>query len=158
MAILKNEKGFTLVEAVIALAVAVVLFGSLVLTFVAVKSMNKMARHHIQAMQVVRGQIDQLKVIPLSQVLDSTTTVSYDAGPDGIFNTADDVKGTLTVKVQDFLDMDSDNNTTETLIDVDGDGVNDATAKPVRVTFTWSEYVLGRQKNFSVFADTLIAG
>ncbi|MNC98385.1 hypothetical protein D3C83_163250 [compost metagenome] len=52
--------------------------------------------------------------------------------------------------------MDGDGNANEALIDVDGDGTNDA-AKPVRVTFTWREFVQHQNRNFSIWFDALIA-
>ncbi len=152
-----NKKGFTLVEVMMAIVISVTMFGSMMAAFLAVKSINMMARHKIQAVQVVRGQIENLKAAQFSTVANGVQTVSYDAGPNGTFGNADDMQGTLTTTVQDFMDFDGDGNKTETQINVDGIGGNDAVAVPVRVSFAWKEYVLGQSRNMSVFADTIIA-
>ncbi len=153
---INNIKGFTLVEVLMALGITVTLFGSMIAAYIAVKSINMMARHKIQAMQVVRGQIENLKSAQFSTLANGTQTVSYDAGPDGIFGNADDLTGTLTTTIQDFVDFDNDGNTTETQIDIDNDGVNDSVALPVRVSFTWREWVVGQARNMSVSTDTII--
>lgn len=154
----KGETGFTFVEVCFALAIATGLAASLVSIFLGVKSVTMLARHEIEASEVMRGQVETLKATAFGAIINSTQTASYDAGPDGIFGTVDDMRGTLTVTVQDFLDMDGDGNTTETAIDVDGDTINDPSAAvPVRVSFSWREHLLGFTKTFSVFADTLIA-
>lgn len=154
----KTSDGFTFVEIMIALAAIVIMFGSMASAFLSIKSLNSVSRHHVQAAETVRGKIETLKGTPFGNIINSTAVVPYDAGNDGIFGTADDLTGTLTVTIGDFLDMDSDTNTTETSIDSDGDGVNDPTAAvPVRVTFTWTQWVLGRMKTYTVNADTLMA-
>ncbi len=154
---IRSQKGFTLAELLIATGIATAVFAAIFLAFVTVQSSSMLTRHRMQAMQVVRGQIEFLKVTGFNQVVDSAQTVSYDAGQDGVFGNADDLTGTLTVTVQDFLDMDNDGNTTETAIDIDADGTNDGTvAKPVRAAFTWSQYIVGRSRSFTVSADTLV--
>ncbi len=65
--------------------------------------------------------------------------------------------GTLSTTLQDFLDFDNDGNMVEALINVDNSGGNDTVALPVRVSFVWSEYVMGQNKNMSVSVDTIIA-
>lgn len=152
-----SKKGYTLVEVMVALGITVVLFGSMVMTFLTVKSINIMARHKIQAVQAVRGQIENLKAGAFGNIANSTQVASYDAGADGVFGTGDDMQGTLTTSVQDSVDFDNDGNTAETQIDVDGQGGNDTTAAPVRVSFTWNEYVIGQSRNLTVSADTIIA-
>lgn len=111
-------------------------------------------------MEVVRGKVEALKKTVYANINNSTQTVSLDAGRDGVFGTADDVQGTLTVAVQDFLDYDGDGNTTENRISVDSygpGGTNEDVAKPVRVTMTWTQKLLGQNRNLSVSVDTLIA-
>lgn len=167
-----SRKGFTLVEVMIAMACSVTLFAGLVTAFLSVKATNMFARHHIQAMQVIRGRIELLKVTPFAAIVTSPpAVVPFDAGPDGIFwngiGADDDLKGTVTVTVGDFLDMDNDGKTlnngptfdpAETSIDIDGDGANDPLfAKPIRVEFTWNERVLGQNRICTASADTLIA-
>ena len=154
-----RKDGFTLVEVLVAVGIAVALFASLAAAFLSVKSIAISSRHRIQALQVVRGQLELLKGTSFTLIANGVqNNVVYDAGPDGLFGTADDLKGTLTTTVQDFLDMDGDGNATETSIDISGDGVNDPnSAKPVRVSFTWTERALGQNKTCTVFADTLIA-
>lgn len=153
----KSQAGFTLVELLVAMGISAMTFAAVISAFLTVQSVNMLTKHRLQAVQVVRGQIELLKVTNFNLIVDGVSTASYDAGPDGVFGTADDLKGTLTVTVQDALDMDNDGNTTETSIDVDTDGVNDPTvAKPVRAAFTWNQYVLGQSKNFTASADTLI--
>jgi type II secretory pathway pseudopilin PulG len=153
-----KEEGFTLVELLAAMGLGTVVFAALISAFLTVQSVNMLTKHRLQAVQVVRGQIELLKVTNYNLIADSVSTASYDAGPDGVFGTADDLQGTLTVTVQDVLDMDNDGNTTETSIDIDADGVNDPTvAKPIRVALTWSQYVIGQSRNFTASADTLIS-
>ena len=155
---IKLTQGFTYPEVLLAIAISVLLFTSLLAVFTVVKSVNKMAQHNMEAMQVVRNRMELLKATAFANITASQQQMAYDAGVDGVFGTADDLNGTLTVALQDFLDMDGDGNTAEAAIDVDGNGGNDATAAvPVRVTFTWSEHLLGQDKNLSAFADTLIA-
>ncbi len=151
-------RGFTLVEVLMAITIVVSLFGSMITAFLGVKNINMFARHKMQALQVVRAQIENLKATPFANLANSTqANVPYDVGPDGIFGNADDLKGTLTTTLQDFLDMDNDGNTAENFINVDGQGGNDSVARPVRVTFTWNDSVLGQARSRSVSVDTLIA-
>ena len=152
-----SEAGYTMVEVMIAILVSVTLMGSMVMTFLTVKSINMMARHKIQATQLVRGQMENLKATPFANLADATMTASYDAGADGIYGTADDMQGTLTTLVADAMDFDNDGITAETQINVDGSGGNDTTARPIRVTFAWNERVIGQTRNMSVSADTIIA-
>ena len=168
---MNRQKGFTLVEVMMAIAISVSLFGSMAAAFLAVKSVNMMARHKIQAVQVVRGQIENLKSTTFASIAGGAQLSSLDAGPDGQFCCpagqtcvagqaacpSDDIQGTVTTTVQDQMDFDNDGNTTETLINVDGSGGNDSVAVPVRVSIAWTEHVLGTTKNMSVFADTIIA-
>lgn len=151
-----SKGGYTLVEVMIALAISVTLFGSLVASFLAVKSLNIMARHKIQAVQIVRGQIENLKAGTFTAIATGTQSMSYDAGNDGSFGTADDMQGTLSTTVQDLVDFDSDGNTAETQINIDGTGGNDTVALPVRVAFAWDEHVVGMKRTLSVSADTII--
>jgi len=148
----------TLVEVLVALVLTLLLFGSLLASILTVRSLGSLTRHKMQAVEVVRGRMEELKVTAFDQIVDSSVAATYDAGDDGLFGTADDRQGTLGVTVQDFLDMDGDGNVTETAIDLDGDAVNDAAfAKPVRVTFTWTQFVVGQSSTYSVSADTLVA-
>ena len=158
---MRDKRGFTLVEVMVAIGITVTLFGSMMAAFVAVKSINMMARHKIQAVQVVRGQIENLKASTFATLANSTQTVAYDAGPNGTFGNSDDINGTLTTTLQDFVDFDNDGNTAETQINVDnigaaGLGGNDSVALPVRVSFAWTEWVIGQAKNMTVSADTII--
>ncbi len=162
---LGGRGGFTLIEALVAMGAIGVLCGSLTLAYLGVKSIQRMTLHRFQALQLARSQMELLKATPFVNIVNSTqNNMSFDAGPDGNYGTTDDLKGTLTVQVQDWLDMDNDcasnsvNCRTETSIDIDGDGVNDpAAAKPVRVLFTWTEKLLGQSRTMTVFMDSLIA-
>ncbi len=150
-----SEKGLTLVEAMVGVVLAAILFGSLLMSALAVRSVRSLTQHHIQAMNVARGVVERLKGSAYAAVLNDSWNEAYDAGPDGLFGTGDDRMGTVTVTVKDFLDMDHDGNVNETLIDVTGDLANDA-AKPVRVTYQWTERLRGQDSNYSVRIDTLI--
>lgn len=133
-------------------------FVSLITAFMAVKLTNVMAKHRVQAIQVARGQVELLKATAFAAITNSVAVAAYDAGPDGIWSTADDFTGTLTVTVADLADFDGDGNTAETAVDINGDNINDPTAaRPVRVTFTWAESVVGLTRNMTVTIDTLIA-
>lgn len=151
-----NCKGLTLVEAMMGLAIATLLFASLVVAALAVRSLTSMNRHYIQAVNVARGAIETARGQGYGSVVDATWQQAYDAGADAQFGTADDLSGTVTVIVRDFLDMDGDGDSAETLIDLDGDGANDA-AKPYRVTFQWNERVAGQTRPMSIWLDALIA-
>jgi type II secretory pathway pseudopilin PulG len=152
-----DEKGYTLVEVLVCVALAVLLIGSSMAAFYGTSLLAQTAKHRIEALQIVRGQLEELKVTDFDLIVNSTATVSYDPGPDGVFGNADDEQGTLTVSVADWLDMDSDGNTTETSVDINGGGNDPTAAKPVRVTFTWAEFMIGQTRDQSVFLDTLIA-
>ncbi len=154
---IRSKKGYTLVEVLVALGITLTLFGSMAMTFLAVKSINVMSRHKIQAMQVVRGQIENLKAGAFANIVNATSTASYDAGTDGTFGNADDMQGTLTTSVQDWMDFDNDGINNETSINVDNTGGNDTNAVPLRVSFGWSEWVMGQSRNMTVSVDTIIA-
>ncbi len=154
---MNQNKGFTLIEVLTALAVTATLLGSMVLAYLGVQSINQMSRHKIQAVQMVRGQIEDLKASNFAAITAGTKAASYDAGQDGVFGTSDDMQGTLSTILQDVLDYDNDGNVTESLINVDNSGGNDTVALPVRVSFAWSEYVMGQNRNMSVSVDTIIA-
>ena len=164
MKTLNSRQGFTLVEAIVGLALSAVVFSALVGAMLAIRSTRTMAQHYSQATNVVRGEIETLKAMPFAQVGDQdgdadgvdTQVVAYDAGPDGLYGTGDDFTGTLTVQLGDFVDFDADGDTVETQIDVNDDAVNDTITKPVRVTFQWSEHLLGPDRNFSITVHTLI--
>lgn len=165
----RGEGGFTLVELMTTFSVSAIVFAAILGAFLTVKSVNNTARHRMQAMEIVRSRVEQLKRTTLNCIPDEShcddltvvtvsSTVSYDAGADGTFGTSDDLQGTLTTALQDGMDMDNDGNSTETAVDVNSDGTNDiADAKPVRVTFSWSQKVYGQTKTYSVFVDTLIS-
>ena len=154
---IRSKKGYTLVEVLVALGITVTLFGSMAVTFVTVKSINVLARHKIQAIQLIRGQVENLKAGAFASIANATSTVSYDAGADGTYGNSDDMQGTLTTSVQDWQDFDGDGNTAETAINVDNSGGNETNAVPVRVSFVWREYVIGQARNITVSADTIIA-
>lgn len=167
--LLQRQEGFTFVEAIMALGISVVFLGALLAAFLGVKSLNASAKSTMQATEVVRGAIEQLKAGPFNAIGAApaylgnppvnTTVVAYDAGSDNVWGTADDRTGTLTITVADLLDMDNDGITNESFIDVDTTGpggTNDNVARPVRVTFTWNQPVVGADKVCSVSADTLI--
>ena len=155
---IKDSNGFTLVEIVISLAISTLIFMTLISTFLGIKSINMMSLSHLQAMQVVRGEVERLRAIGFNNLADNGgVETSYDPGDDLVWDTGDDKTGTLTVVVQDEADFDGDGTNNESLVDVDGDGTNDAFARPVRVSFDWTERVLGQQRQFTVLADTLIA-
>lgn len=152
------DRGLTLVELLMSLLIVGLIFVSLITASLGIKVTNVMAKHRVQAIEVARGQVELLKATAFSAIVDSVAIVAYDAGPDGIWSTTDDAKGTLAVAVADLGDFDGDGNTSETAVDVNGDTVNDtAAAKPVRVTFTWTESVVGLSRNVTVTIDTLIA-
>lgn len=155
----RGQGGFTLPEVMISSALAVLFFTSLILAFMSVKAINVTARYRMQAAQLVRGTLETLKGTEWAVIDNSVTqSVTFDPGPDQTYGTGDDLRGTLTVSVVDALDMDDDDNVQEARIDIDGDGVNDANAaKPVRVVFSWSQNVMGKDRSYSVWADTLIA-
>ncbi len=159
---LKNiigHRGLTLAEVVVAIGITALAFGSIFAAYGGVKAMTRFNRTQSEAAQVVRSQIELLKATAFANINNATTNnVVFDPGKDGISGNADDRKGTLTVAVRDAADMDSDGNTAETTIDLDNDLTNDANAKPIRVTFSWTEYMVGQKRNFSVFLDTLVAG
>lgn len=166
---LNNARGFTLVEAVVAMGVSVIFFGALLAVFLGIKSMNASARSHAQAIEVVRGAIDQLKGGAFNSIGAApaylgnpptlTSVVAYDAGADNVWGTPDDLTGNLRITVADLLDMDNDGVTNESFIDIDTSGpggVNDPVARPVRVSFTWNQPIVGLDQVYSVSIDTLI--
>ena len=154
---LRRKKGYTLVEVMVAMAISVTLFASMIVAFLMVMSMNMMVRHKIQAIQVVRGQLENLKAGAFDAIVDSASVASYDAGADGVYGTNDDMLGTLTTSVHDAMDFDGDGNVAEQFISVDGDGTNETNARPVRVSLAWTQRTLGVDRVMSVFLDTIIS-
>lgn len=161
---LNNQTGIALVETLVGAVLSVIVFLSLMSAFLAVNALNTMSKHNLQAIQVVRGEIERLNGIVFADIINSVTAdVAYDPGPDQDFDAeADNLTGTLTVTVEDLLDMDADGaqtscNNNASCIDLDGNGTYDSGIKPVRVAFAWTDTIFGQQKNFSVSADTLIA-
>lgn len=163
---LGSNRGVGLVEVLVAAGISLIIFGSILSTVMGISAMTVMSRHYTQVMHVVRGEAEELKGTAFDAIVNGASQVSYDAGPDNVFGNLDDLTGTLTVTVRDALDMDGDNNTAETSIDVNGDGVNDCTdfpactdpyAKPIRISFTWNERLWSMNKNMTVNLDTLIA-
>ena len=151
-----NDEGLTLVEVMFGLVIATTLFGSLIVSALAIRSLVSMNRHYVQAVNVARGALELMIGTGYGAAVDSNWQQAYDAGKDGVFGTGDDLFGTVLIQGRDFLDMDQDGVVNETTIDLDGDGVNDA-ARPVRVTFQWREHLNGQDKNYSVWLDALIA-
>jgi type II secretory pathway pseudopilin PulG len=163
---LRSRRGASLVEVLVASGIALIVFASILSTVMGISAMTVLAKHYTQAMHVVRGEAEELKGVAFDDIVDSVSQVSYDAGPDNVFGTLDDLTGTLQVAVRDALDMDGDNNTVEATIDVNGDGVNDCLdfpactdpySKPVRITFTWNERLWSINKNLTVSLDTLVS-
>lgn len=154
---IRSQGGFTLAELTVALMIVVLVATAILGSILSLQSGKTLALHNAQAMNIARGAVETLKGMDFNAVADDVTTVPYDAGPDRVFDTADDFTGTLTVAVRDFLDMDSDGDAAETWIDVDGDGLNDALAKPVRVSFQWMEHLSGQDRNMAVTIYTLVA-
>jgi type II secretory pathway pseudopilin PulG len=164
--VLRSRRGASLVEVLVASGIALIVFASILSTVMGISAMTVLARHYTQAMHVVRGEAEELKGIAFDNIVNANSQVSFDAGPDNVFGTLDDLTGTLQVAVRDALDMDGDNNTVEAAIDVNGDGVNDCLdfpacddpyTKPVRVTFTWNERLWSVNKNLTVVLDTLVS-
>lgn len=165
-----NQAGFSLVEVLIAFGVSALFVGVLTATFLGSSSVNASASSHMQASQIVRAAVEELRAGSFAAIGAApaytgnppvrTTAVSFDAGADNVFGTADDRTGTLTVSVADHLDMDNDGDTAESWIDIDGQGpggTNDTVARPVRVTFTWAQPIAGTDKQYATSVDTLIA-
>lgn len=161
-----SNRGASLVEVLIAAGVALVVFASVLSTIMGITAMAMMSRHYAQAMHVVRGQAEELKGTAFALITNTNSVVPFDAGPDNVFGTFDDLTGTLSVTVRDALDMDGDGDKMESAIDVNGDGSNDCLdfpvcadpyAKPVRVAFTWNARLWGMNKNMTVALDTLIS-
>mgnify|MGYP000925233897 CR=1 FL=1 len=162
-----SNRGMSLLEVLIASVIALIVFSSILATLMGITALTVMSQQYAQVSHVLRGHAEELKGTGFNLIVNSNNpAVSYDAGPDNLYGTLDDLKGTLTVQVRDAIDMDGDNNTAEATIDVDGDGVNDCLdfpactdpyAKPVRITFTWSQKLWGLTKNMSMSLDTLIA-
>lgn len=162
----RSNRGIGLVEVLVAAGISLIVFASILSTIMGISAITFLSRQHTQAMHVVRGEVEELRGIEFDQIVNDNRQVAYDAGPDNLFGTGDDLTGTLTVEVRDALDLDGDNNTVENTIDVDGDGVNDCLdfpacadpyAKPVRVTFAWNARLWTINKNMAASVDTLIA-
>jgi Tfp pilus assembly protein PilV len=152
-----RARGFTLIEQLVAVAVTVSVFASLLAVMIAIKQVGLTNRHHVQAIQVVRGEVELIKGTEFDDIEAVTKQVSYDAGADNIFGTDDDFKGTMVVELKDALDMDGDGDTQESSIDINGDSQNDSVVKPIRVSFSWTNTLLSIQKTRTVYIDTLIA-
>jgi type II secretory pathway pseudopilin PulG len=165
MKVLSSEDGLTLVEVLIGLLISVFMFGSVIGSLMALRQSRMVTRHTIQALNTVRSEVERLRGLAFDTIGNEdgdgdnvdVYEASYDAGPDLAFDTADDFTGTVTVTVRDFLDMDGDGDADEAWIDIDDDGANDTVAKPVRVTFQWTEHLLGPDRAFTLSVDTLIA-
>lgn len=162
-----DQSGFALMEVLVGGAIASFLFAAIMAGVLAIDLSNIMSKKQVQALFVIRGQIESLHATSFGSITDSVAQVAYDAGADNVFGTADDITGTLTTSVADAADFDNDGITAETALDVDGDGINDCKdtvavcaepyAKPVSVSFAWNVSILGVQRTFSMTVNTVIA-
>ncbi len=151
---LQNARGFTLVEILISFSVALLIFLALLGGLLGIKSVGTTARHHMQAMEVARGAMEQVRGTVYDNIVDQNfVDVPYDAGRDGVFGTADDLTGDLTIQIVDILDMDGDGDSAET----DGVGFFNNLVKPVRVIFMWDERYPGVTRAREVTLNTLVA-
>lgn len=133
-----GERGFTLAEAVVSAIILGIAVGAMLGVFVIGRVSAVKAKYHIQVTNLIQSKMEELKNL----IYDDVSTVSaqniiIDIGQDLASGTSDDLVGQISVDVRDKYDIDNDTNTTETEIDVTGDGTND-TCKAVYVTISWT--------------------
>ena len=151
-----SERGFTLIEVLFSSIVLAAVLSAMVGTFVLGRFSAAKARHHAQAMNLLREKVEELTSLPYANVVDEgPTAIILDSGLD-VGSAVDDIMGTLQVQVEDSLDLDGDADTVEEQIDVNGDGLNDL-CKPVTVTMVWQENSLGGAQNVTEILRTFIS-
>lgn len=109
MRIHSERDGFTLVEVLVGIAAALIIFSAAATSFLVVKSITQMARHKMEVLQLLRGQVELLKAtsfqvlrpqagqpigtLSLTNTAGTSTpitrTAAYDAGPNGTFGAPD---------------------------------------------------------------------
>jgi type II secretory pathway pseudopilin PulG len=153
----RNQGGFTLTEAVIALLLVGLTVGGMLTSFLVGRVSAFHTRYHTQVMNLMQAKIEELTAGSYDNVQDQgPTDVTIDPGKDLKWGTDDDLIGTLRVVVADSMDLDGDGNTDEEEIDLDGDGINDH-CKPICVSLRWRCHSLGGDPWLTSSLDTLIA-
>ena len=140
--LLKNDKrGLTLVEMVISVLILGVVVGAMLGAFMTSRLGMFKAKFYMQAMNLLRYEMEELKNTPYGDISDSKYDTTIDTGSDPD-STADDLIGEVIVEVGDKEDLDGDEDTSEEEINIDNSGGNDL-CKPVYVTISWTIPLLG---------------
>lgn len=129
-----NQAGFTLLEVMITLLLAVALVASLLFASLGTRHSVRMAMIQSQALMLARTYVERIRATDYDDVEDDTVnnvTISNNATA----STADDVKGTVTTDVTD----------------------NGNSTKTVLVTVTWTGKALGANTNRQVSLSTLVS-
>ena len=130
----KLNKGFTLTEAVISVAIIALVWIAVFNLFIVGEIAASIAKHKTQAIYVAQATIEKLRKLPFASITGSTSTVSIDSrGTPDIYS--DDFTGTQTVTVY-----------------------NDSVYyKRVAVDISWNELVAGKNKTMHEYCGTYIA-
>ncbi len=130
----KHKKGFSLTEAVVAVALLTIVWLSSVSVIITANASGSFAKHKSQAIYLIQQKIESLRKQTFSSILGSTTTVSVDTRgtPD---STTDDLAGTQVVTVT----------------------TPDTYYKKVLIQIRWTESFFGRSKTVSEYGGTFIA-
>ena len=130
----KLNKGFTLTEAVISVAIIALVWIAVFNLFIVGEIAASIAKHKTQAIYVAQATIEKLRKLPFASITGSTSTVSIDSrGTPDIYS--DDFTGTQTVTVY-----------------------NDSVYyKRVAVDISWNELVSGKNKTMHEYCGTYIA-
>jgi len=154
---LRNKSAFTLVEAVFCVMLLGITVGAMLGAFSIGRISVVKANHYIEAMNLLRQRMEEIKNLSYTNIVSvASQSIVISIGPDLTSGTADDLSGTILVEVVDKNDLDADNNTTETTIDLDGDGTNEA-CKPVYVTISWDSPLWTSNNIVSEELETLIS-
>jgi type II secretory pathway pseudopilin PulG len=152
----KYKSGLTLVEAVVSMLILGIAVGAMLGVLMIGEVSTVKAKHHIEAMNLLRLKMEELKNTRYDDIASVTAqNISIDIGQDLIRGTSDDLWGIILVEARDKNDIDGDGNTTEAEIDSNGDGINDS-CKPIYATISWTYPSWGGSSNVSEELVTLI--
>ena len=127
------NSGFTLTEAVVSIAILVLVWIATVDMILISKTSESLAKHKMQAAYVIQTALEDLQKKPFTAIANSTATVSIDTRgtPDIV---ADDFTGTRVITVTSY-----------------------SYYKKVVVALTWREIFPGAAKNVTEYGGTYIA-
>ena len=133
-AIKLNQAGFTLMEVMVTLLLAVTIVASLLWASLGVRHSVRMGMNYSQALMTVRSYVEQVRAMDYDNVDDDTIT-DVTISDNATVVATDDVTGTVTIDVTD----------------------NGNSTKTVVVTVDWAGKALNADTNRQVSMTTLVS-